>query len=116
MEAATMGGAAPPRRGPLDHVRPHPHRGDLVAAGAVLLTTALLLIDVRFTDKWAAFPRFLVVGVGAALVFGMALLAPMEGSRPRAYHSVLLVSGLALVLAALSELADALGGDGGSGS
>jgi hypothetical protein len=56
------------------------------------------------------------MGIGAVLVLGMAVLAPLEREQPRAYHSVLLVAGLTLTLVALIELSDVLGANGGSGA
>jgi hypothetical protein len=116
MEGASIGGPGAPGARWAEVLRPHPDRGDLIAAGAVLLTVGFVVVDIRFNGTWSAFARFLVMLIGALVVFGMALLAPLEGARPRAYHSVLLVAGLALVLVALGELSDALGGNGGSGS
>jgi hypothetical protein len=115
MEGASIGGPRAPVARWADVLRPHPDRGDLIAAGAVLLTVGLVVVDLRFNSTWSAFARFLVMLGGALVVFGMALLAPLEEARPRAYHSVLLVAGLALVLATLGELSNLLGADGGSG-
>lgn len=98
-------------RGPLEVLRPHPHRGDIVAAGAVPITLAILLVDVRFAEQWTDPVRLAVVGIAAAFVAAMSLLAPMEGPGPRAYQTVLFVSGLALIQAALLRLAAVLGAD-----
>jgi len=118
-----------------DAVRPHPHRGDVVAAGAVVLTLGLIVADLRLADAWAAGIRLaLLSGPGALVVLAMGLLArvgedagapgspegappqPASADRsrggPRPYVTILLLGGLALALLALSDLADALGDDG----
>jgi hypothetical protein len=95
-----------------DLLRPPPHRGPLIAAGAVVLTTGLALAELRLTaDEVAPIVRLLVVGAVAALTFGLGLQAPNEGGRPPAYQSVLLVTGLLLLYATLLHLADVLGAD-----
>lgn len=96
-------------------IRPLPFRGDLIAAGAVALATGLLLVDARFRDAWAPGARLAVSGAGAALLLGMAWLAPVEGPAPRAYVSTLLGAAFPLAAAALLDLSRALGG-GGLGS
>lgn len=93
-------------------LRPHPHRGDIIAAGAVPLTVALLLIDVRFAGKWNDGVLLAIMGLAAALMLGMGLLARMEEEAPRAYQSALFLSGLALAAAAILRLADVLGASG----
>jgi len=89
-------------------LRPHPHRGDVVAAGAVPLAVAAFLIDLRMT-QWGVGARFVVVGLLSGLVLTMGWLAPLESDVPRAYHSVLLVAGLLAVALALGLLAELLG-------
>ena len=93
----------------LDALRPHPHRGDVIAAGAVTLTAALLMIDVRMSSQWEDGAMLALFGLGALVVYGMGLLAPLEGGSPRAYQSILLLSGLALAAGALVQLALVLG-------
>jgi len=95
----------------LGALRPHPHRGDIVAAGAVVLAAALLMVDVRMGETWSDGVLFAFLAVGAALVLAMGLLAPSEGPDPRAYQSILLLAGIALSAAALARLALALGAD-----
>jgi len=94
-------------------LRPHPHRGDIVAAGALPLVVAVLLVQVRFDGHWARGVLLLVALVPAAVVFGMGLAAEVEEPEdgPRAYQSVLLLGGLALALATLLRLAQVLGVD-----
>jgi hypothetical protein len=86
----------------LDRLRPHPHRGDIIAAGAVPLALAAFVIELRMTH-WALGPRFIVAFLIAALLLTMAWLAPLEGGSPRAYHSVQLVKagGIASLLLGL---------------
>jgi hypothetical protein len=87
-------------------LRPHPHRGDVIAAGAVPLALATFVIDLRMT-QWSTGARFVVIALITALLLAMAWLAELEGDAPRAYHSVLLVTGLvplAFVLELLAEL------------
>ena len=92
----------------LDRLRPHPHRGDVIAAGAVPLALAAIVIELRMT-QWALGPRFAVVALTAGLLLTMAILSPLEGDEPRAYQSVLLVTGLLPLLVALQLLAEILG-------
>lgn len=98
-------------RAALELLRPHPHRGDVIAAGAVPLTLALLLIEVRLDGPWGSGILLVLEALGAALLLGMAVLAPREGERPRVYALVLQLSGLVLLLVALWRLADVLGVD-----
>ena len=98
--------------GPLAFLRPQPFRGDLIAAGAVVLAVGVLLIDSRFHQDWSDFVRFLVVAVPAALLLIMAWQAPAEGDLPRTYVSVLLVAGFVLELTALDNLSQVLGSAG----
>src|SRR4051794_30902481 len=97
----------------LDRLTPNSDRGDVIAAGAVVLTTFAVLFDIRFGDSWAAGPRLLVVAALAMLVGTLAVLARLEGERPRPYQSVLYVTDFVLTLLALGELADVLGADNG---
>ena len=93
----------------LDRLRPHPHRGDVIAAGAVPLAVAAVVIDLRMT-QWAVGPRFVVIGAIAALIVTIAWLAPLEAEVPVPDHSALLVTGMLLVsIIALQLLAEALG-------
>jgi len=88
---------------------PHPHRGDLIAAGAVPLALGVLLIDVRMDGAWSIGILFLLTALGCALVLGMGLLAPLEGERPRSYQQVLLLTGVLLGFVALVRLAQVFG-------
>lgn len=97
----------------LDAIRPHPHRGDIIAAGAVPFTLAVLVVDVRFSGTWSDGVLLLAVGASAAFVGAMAWLAPLEGIAPRAYQTVLYVTALGLLQAALLRLAPVLGAAAG---
>ncbi len=88
---------------------PHPHRGDLIAAGAVPLALGVLLVNVRFDGQWANGILLVLTALACALVLGMGLLAPLEGERPRSYQQVLLLAGLLLGFVALVRFARVLG-------
>jgi hypothetical protein len=92
----------------LERLRPHPHRGDVIAAGAVPLALFAVVTELRMT-QWSLGPRFAVVALAAFLLLVMGLLAPLESDAPRAYHSVLLVCGLLPLIVALVLLAEVLG-------
>jgi hypothetical protein len=89
-------------------LRPHPHRGDVIAAGAVPLSVFAFVIALRMT-QWGVGARFVVVGLVAGLILTMALLAPLEGDSPRAYHSVLLIAGLLPLIVTLQLFAETIG-------
>jgi hypothetical protein len=104
--------AAPGKvRSGLELIRPHPHRGDLIAAGAVPLAIAVALINLRFDDQWGVGILLVVTALPCALLLAMGMLAPPEGEFPRAYVVVLLLSGLALLALSLVRLAEVLGAD-----
>jgi hypothetical protein len=92
----------------LDRLRPHPHRGDVIAAGAVPLALAALLIELRMR-QWSLGPRFVVVALLSGLILTMGWLAPLEDPSPRPYHTVLLIAGLLPLAVALVLLAEVLG-------
>jgi hypothetical protein len=95
----------------LDLLRPPPHRGPLIAAGAVVLTTGLALEEVRLAGELALGLHLVILALAAGLILALGLQAPNEDGRPPAYQSVLLVTGLLLLFAALVRLADVLGAD-----
>ena len=97
----------------LELLRPPAHRGPLIAAGAVVLTAGIALEEARLDDELPTFVHVLVLGLAAALVLGLGLLASRDGGAPSPPQSVLLVAGLLLLAGALLRLADLLGGDGG---
>ncbi|HEY4279130.1 MAG TPA: hypothetical protein VGM91_12990 [Conexibacter sp.] len=90
-------------------IRPHPHRGDLIAAGAVPLTVALLLINLRMDAAWGTGIFLVLDALACGLVLGMGVLAPLEQERPRAYQVVLQLCGLALLFVTLLRLAQVFG-------
>ena len=95
-------------------LRPPAHRGPLIAAGAVVLTTGVVLAQLRLEEPVGDGIHLLYAALVAALVFGLGLQARLEGGAPAAYQSVLLVTGLVLLAVALLRLADVLGaGDAG---
>lgn len=88
-----------------------PFRGDVVAAGAVALTTAALLAVARTDATWATGARLAVVLPVLVLVATLAVLAPPHGPVPRAYHVALHLATVTLVALAGREVARALGAD-----
>ncbi len=101
----------PPVGRALDVLRPHPHRGDLIAAGAVPFTVAVLLLNVRMNATWGDGIHLVITGLACALVLGMGLLAQREGEFPRAYQTVLLLAGLTLLAVTLLRFAQVVGSD-----
>jgi hypothetical protein len=95
----------------LDGLRPKPFRGDVVAAGVVVLVTLVWVVEVRFAAAWGDGAHLAYAALAWAFVTTMAVLAPMEGAAPRAYQSVLYVASFALALAALVNVAGLLGAD-----
>ena len=95
----------------LELLRPPPHRGPLIAAGAVALAVGLALTELRLSDELATGVHFLILAVPAALILALGIQAPNEEGSPPAYQSVLLVTGLLLLFATLLRLADLLGAD-----
>jgi hypothetical protein len=90
---------------------PHPHRGDLIAAGAVPLTVAAVMLNVRMDATWGSGIHLVLTGLTCAVVLGMGLLAEREGEFPRAYQTVLLLAGLTLLAVTLLRLGQVLGAD-----
>ena len=84
----------------IEWLRPHPHRGDVIAAGAVPLAVAAFVIDLRMV-QWSAGARFVVVGFITGLLLTMAWLTELEDDSPRPYHTVLLVAALLPLVVAL---------------
>ena len=89
-------------------LRPLPHRGDVVAAGAVALAALVALLQLRFDDVWSDAVNLAYAVAAAAFVGTLALRAPREGPDPRAYQSALLATTLALTAVALVRLATIL--------
>ena len=93
-------------------LRPLPHRGDVVAAGAVALAALVALLQVRFDDAWGKGIHFVYSAAALAFVGTLALRAPREGDAPRAYQSALLAVTFALAVPTLARLSLLLGSDG----
>jgi hypothetical protein len=77
----------------------------------VVLATGVALFELRLIDEQSDFVHFLALAIPAELILALGLQAPNEDGRPPAYQSVLLVTGLLLVLPALLRLADVLGAE-----
>jgi hypothetical protein len=90
-------------------IRPQPHRGDVIAAGVVVLTALVVLLNLRFASKWGIGVHLAYSAAAAAFVVALAVLSPREGDSPRPYQSILFVATFPLTLYALVNLADALG-------
>jgi hypothetical protein len=95
-------------------LRPHPHRGDTVAAGVVVLTVFTVLVNLRFAADWSTGAHFVFSLAIALPVAAMAVLSKAGDVTPRPYESILYVADFILSLQALVFLADLLGIDSGS--
>lgn len=91
-------------------LRPPSHRGPLIAAGAVVLTVGVVLQQLR-QDDVDTVTQLVVWGGVSALLLWLSVGNPLEGGRPPAYQSVLIVCGLLTLVPALLHLADLLGAD-----
>jgi hypothetical protein len=96
--------------GLLDLLRPPPHRGPLIAAGAVLVTLGIALEEVRLDLKLPTGVHLVILAVAAGAIYALGVQVVQQG-RPYAFQSVLLVCGLLLLFPALLTLADVLGAD-----
>jgi hypothetical protein len=92
-------------------LRPEPHRGDQVAAGVVVLTVAIYVLEIRFADTWGAGIRFVIDALATFLVGTLAVQSALEGERPRAYQSVLYIATFFLALLTLTNVAHIFGVD-----
>jgi hypothetical protein len=90
---------------------PKPFRGDVIAAGVVVLVTLVWTLVTRFDDAWATGVHLAYCAVACAFVGTMAVRAVTEGDAPRAYQSVLYVATVALWVPAVAELMQVLGAD-----
>jgi hypothetical protein len=95
----------------LELLRPPAHRGPLIAAGAVLFTVGIALEEQRLDEVLPNGIHVLILAAAAGLILGLGLQAQLEGGRPAAYQSVLLVSGLLVLAGTLLELSHLLGAD-----
>jgi hypothetical protein len=96
--------------GLLDLLRPPPHRGPLIAAGAVLVTVGVVLEEIRLNDKLPTGVHLVILALTGGAIYALGVQVRQEG-RPYAFQSVLLVCGLVLLAPALLTLADVLGAD-----
>jgi hypothetical protein len=92
-------------------MRPPAHRGPLIAAGAVVLTVGIALLELRLNTRLGPAAHLLILVAATGAILGLGLQARTEDGRPPAYQSVLLVTGLLLLYGALLRLADLLGAD-----
>jgi hypothetical protein len=96
----------------LNALRPKPFRGDVIAAGVVVLATLVWLVRVRFAAAWGDGGQLVWAAVPWAFVTLLALLAELEGDAPRAYQSVLYIASVVLWIAVVLPLGEVLGADG----
>ena len=92
-------------------LRPPPHRGPLIAAGAVPLAVGLALDGVPARRAAARGVHMAIAARRGALLYWLGAQAPNEDGEPPAYQSVLLVTGLPLLFGGLLIAADVLGAD-----
>jgi hypothetical protein len=92
-------------------LRPPPHRGPLIAAGAVSLAVGVSLAELRLDDRLSTGAHMAILLVSGGLLFFLGAQAPNEDGKPPAYQSVLLGAGLPLLFAGLMTTAQALGSD-----
>jgi hypothetical protein len=91
-------------------LRPPPHRGPLIATGAVLVTLGVALEEIRLHDKLPLGVHLVILALAGAAIYALGVQVHQQG-RPYAFQSVLLVCGLLLLAPALLTLADVLGAD-----
>ena len=96
--------------GLLELLRPPPHRGPLIAAGAVLVTVGVVLEELRLADRFPTGVHLVILALASGAIYALGIQVRQEG-RPYAFQSVLLVCGLLLLAPALLTLADVLGAD-----
>jgi hypothetical protein len=96
--------------GLLEILRPPPHRGPLIAAGAVLVTVGVALEEIRLDDRFPTGVHLVILALCGGAIYALGVQVRQEG-RPYAFQSVLLVCGLLLLALALLTLADVLGAD-----
>jgi hypothetical protein len=98
-----------PAGGLRELLRPPPHRGPLIAAGAVALTVGVAITEFRLRDELPLGVHAPILLALGALVFWLGAQAPNEEGQPPAYQSVLLATGLPVLYAGTIVLAIALG-------
>jgi hypothetical protein len=95
-------------------LRPPPHRGPLIAAGAVVLGVGLALEEARLADRVPDGVHMSILLLVGGLMFWLGAQAPNEGGKPPAYQSILLVTGAGLLYAGLITAAGVLGANADS--
>jgi hypothetical protein len=95
----------------LNALRPKPFRGDVIAAGVVVLATLVWLVRLRFAAAWGDGGQLVWATLPWAFVTLVALLAELEGDEPRAYQSVLYIASVALWIAVVTSFGDVLGAE-----
>ena len=88
-------------------LRVAPFRGDQVAAGVVVLTALVVLLQVRM--GWGPGGQLAAASTAAA---GVAVLVAGCPREPRPYVSAIVTSGLILLVCTLARLGEVLGVDG----
>ena len=88
-------------------VRVPPFRGDQVAAGVVVLTALVVLLQVRM--GWSAGAQLALALIATA---GIGVLVAGCPREPRPFVSAIVTSGLIALLLTLGRLGEVLGGDG----
>jgi hypothetical protein len=95
----------------LNALRPKPFRGDVIAAGVVVLATLVWLVRLRFAAAWGDGGQLVWATLPWAFVTLLALLAELEGDAPRAYQSVLYIASVALFIAVVTSFGDIFGAE-----
>lgn len=95
----------------LNALRPKPFRGDVIAAGVVVLATLVWVVRLRFAAAWGDGGQLVWATLPWAFVTLLALLAELEGDAPRAYQSVLYIASVALFIAVVTSFGDVLGAE-----
>lgn len=93
----------------LTRLRPPAGREAPAAGGAVALAVAAYVIELRMT-QWALGPKLIVAAAIAALILALGWAAAPPGSGTRPYQSLLLISGLLVLVLALVFLGEVLAG------
>ena len=94
----------------LELLRPPPHRGPLIAAGAVVLATGVAIEELRLAGKVSLGVHLIILAVAAGVIIALGLQAPTEAGKPPAYQSVLLVAETLTAQLSVDERAKIFGG------
>lgn len=77
--------------------------------GAIALTIAVFLVDMRQQDEWGALLRLVVALVPCAALYSIVLAVATPGDALRRWQTALMLCAVALLLLTLIQLADLLG-------